>query len=75
MTIEQDIKYKHLISDFINSVKDPEKRRALHQFQNELNQAMDAVSDQERLEVVIRKWQESLNRLEDKLIELKEGLK
>lgn len=72
MSTEQEIKHKHMIAEYINSIQDPEKRRKMHQFQCEINAALDAVPEEERFDTVMQMWREKVQDLFgefDKLIE------
>ena len=71
MSEQQDIKYKHLIADYINSINDPVRRRELHEYQNRLNLMLESLSYEERVAVIVDMMKENYETMDEKLNELK----
>ena len=61
----------HLIAEFINSIEDPVKRRALHDYQNRLNGMLESLEPAERVEVICNMMRENIETINQKLNELK----
>jgi len=53
----------HMIAEYINSIKDPDMRRRMHSFQCDINKALDAVPEEERLPLVMSMWRDKADEL------------
>lgn len=64
----------HIISEFINGIKDPVRRREMHSYQNRLNGMLESLSYEERVAVIVDMMKENIQTLDDLIKGLKDEL-